>query len=180
MIARHARSSSLLLLAVALVPLSGCMRAASQAYYELRGAKAEVKLVQDIDDVLLRSYQQIVFQPATTTAGQDICPSSLLSKYDRNAREQLRDVSGEFPGGSPSLEIASEILYFQEKGIFSSAECLVRIRGRDGGKLVLDAIVKAESKAFTSGGESALSGACAKAVCRFLEERKKKRTKDND
>lgn len=178
MIARHARSSSLLLLVVTLVPLSGCMRAAKQAYYELRGAKAEVKLVQDVDDAVLRSYQQIVFQPATTTAGEKICPPSLLSKYDSNAREQLRDISGEFPGGSPTLQIATEILYFQEKGIFSSAECLVRVRGRDNGKLVFDAIVKAESKAFTSGGESALTGACAKAVCRYLEKRRKKRPDD--
>ena len=99
-----------------------------------------------------------------------LCPPRLRSEYDRAARELEAELREDYPGGEPTLNIASEILYFHEKGIMSGAECLCRVRFDRAGMQVADAIVRSESKSFREGGSGALAEACVEAIGKFLRK----------
>lgn len=171
----RARLAASAALSVALLlALSGCSRAIKQAYYEFRGAKSEIILISDFDQDPLGPYRSVRFEPVTTTVGDKICPPRLRRYYDQHARELLADLRAFYPGGDPALRIASEILYFQHKGLLSGAECLTRVRMHDDAdqRLVLDAIVRTESKSFRAGDESALAESNVKAIGKLLKKRK--------
>lgn len=160
----------LLILAAGLVPLSGCSRAIKQVYYEFRGAKAKIHPIREVEPAVFAPYKSLSFEPATTTAGDEICPPSLLREYDLAGRDVVEALADRFPGGPPTLRITSELLFFQKKGIFSVAEVLTRVRMADGDRTVFECLVKSESKALTKSGEDDLSRACAKALGDFLIE----------
>jgi hypothetical protein len=150
------------------LPLVGCTTAAKQAFYEVRGAEAEVLLNQALDEDALRPYQAVHFDQPTSPFTSRICPPSLLRKYYDCCRDLQAELIEDYPGGEPALRVSSEILFFQEKGLLGSAMCLTHVQMRDQDRLMADYIVLAESKSFRKGGESAMAKASAKAVGKFL------------
>lgn len=168
-----------MLLAAAFAPLAGCTTVLKQAYYEVRGAKARVVMVEDRDPALLEGVKSVRFEPATTLIGPKITPPALLRAYDAAVQRVAGDLRKEaYPGGEPALTVRSDMIYAQTKGLMSGALCLTRVRmtADDGG--ALDVLVKAESKSFRAGGEDDLASAAAEALGRFLRE--KKRIVDDD
>ena len=172
------------LLALVLCPgLAGCTTVAKQAFQEFRGARSKVLLTHNLAPDALLGYQTVRFASATTTIGDELCPPELRRQYDRFVAELALTLRDEYPGGQPTLLVSPEILYFQEKGLLSGAECLARVRMKDdtSQKLVVDAIVRTESKAFRAGGERALAESSVKAVGEFLACRGiKEKDKDED
>jgi len=154
-----------------LVSLSGCTTALKQAYYEARGAKSKIIPVTDLEQDALLKYRSVRFEPATTTVGDRICPLELRRSYDRHTTELASELREFYPGGDPGLRVASEILYFQKKGLLSGSQCLTRVQMREGEQLVVDAIVRTESKSFREGGEDALAESNVKALGKFLKNR---------
>jgi hypothetical protein len=165
---------------VSLWPLSGCMTAVKQVFHEARGAKAKVLLVADVGERSLASYQGLRFEPATTTIGANLCPPGLLTYYDDHTRGLTEALRETFPGGEPVLQIGTEVTYFQKKGALSQAEFLARVRMRDGGRVVVDALLRAESKSFRRGGENALAEAAVEALRKFLKKQKVGGEPDDD
>ena len=165
------RLASALLPIVLLAPLSGCTTALKQAYYEIRGAKSKIIPAADWNEDALLKYHSVSFEPATTTVGDRICPLKLRHAWDRHAAELASDLREFYTGGDPGLRVASEILYFQKKGLLSGSQCLTRVKMREGEQLVVDAIVRTESKSFREGGEDALAESNVKALGKFLEVR---------
>jgi hypothetical protein len=149
----------------------GCTTVAKQALHEFRGAKAEVSPVQEIGDRALARYQSVRFEPARSDVGQ-VCPPRVLEAWDIHAGEEEVELAEYFPGGSPTLRIESEIWFFKEKGLLGNAECLARVRMREGEALKADLVVQALSKAFRAGDESALTKAAVKAIGKFLKNQK--------
>jgi hypothetical protein len=164
------RASALLPIAL-LVLLSGCTTALKQAYYEIRGAKSKIIPVRDLQENALLECRSFRFEPVTTTVGDRICPPELRHAWDRHAAELASELREFYPGGDPGLLIASEILYFQKKGLLSGSQCLTRVKMREGERLIVDAIVRTESKSFREGGEDALAESNVKALGKFLKAR---------
>jgi hypothetical protein len=180
-VSRHRKNAPLLILLTVIAGLStGCMRAASMALAEVRGASARLYIVSEQRDADWSTYQSIEFSPATSDSGSTLCPATLLQKYDRAASEHAEKLRDEYPGGEPALRVSSRIIFFQKKGILAQAECLARVAVRGTSGTLLDAFVKAESKSFTRGGESALSEACVKEVADYLAARKPREDKRGD
>jgi len=163
-----ARRLTPLTLALLLFPLAGCRLLIKQSIDEFKGAQGDVLLINELPDSGLMKYSGVEFEPATTTVGDKLAPPRLLRAYDSHAQEQVEELRDVYPGGAPTLRIASEVLYFQKKGLMSAAECMARVRMRDGDTLIVDALVRAESEAFTAAGEDPLAGACIKALAKFL------------
>jgi hypothetical protein len=159
-------------LSVALLSLSGCITAARQAFYEIRGAKADVLLNDPGPASAVATYGTVTFEPLTTTLSAGLCPPRVLTEYDKAASSAQTVLSEVFTGGGPTLSVGGEVQYFQEKGFFSGAQCLTRVRMTDGGRTVIDALVLAESKSLRAGGEEDLARASVKAIAEFLAERK--------
>lgn len=158
-------------LGVMLLPwLTGCMSVAKQAFYELRGAKAEVVLNGHAAD--LQPYASVEFTPVTTTLSDRLCPRDVIAAYDRYLRALPRELEVAYPGGEPRLTLDSEVMYFQSKGIMSQAQMLTRVRMRTGDHLLVDAIVKCESKAFREGGGDDLAETSVKALGKWLRKQK--------
>lgn len=153
---------------------SGCGvgTAAKMAYYELRGAKGSLKFIQGAEAAELERFQSVEFSPATTTIGPELCPPRLRAAYDTSAAQLKERLAECYPGGAPVLTVASDVMYFQEKGLMSGAECLTRVRFTESGRLIADALVRVESKAFRQGGASAMAETSVKTIGKFLEERK--------
>jgi len=151
---------------------------AKQALYEVRGAKAEVVLNNEVEPGVLEPYRSIEFTPVTTSLSPRLCPPELLETYDQTARMLPEELAGEYPGGEPRLVADSEVIFFQRKGIMSQAQMLTRLRLRDGQRLVVDAIVKCESKAFREGGVHDLAETTVKGLRKWL--RKQKGVKEED
>jgi len=165
------------------------MSAAKQAFYEVRGAKAEISMVREIGDRALQHYESVRFEPATTDVGP-VCPTKVLSAWDRNAEKEQQRLAEHFASGSPALRVESELYFFKGKSILGAAECLARVRMFDDDELQADMVVQSSSKAFSAGGEDALTEAAVKKIGKFLlkqkgveaddEKEKEKREKDND
>ena len=170
-----------LTLAGSLIVLSGCSSAVKQVYYEFRGAKATIHAVREVDRGVFAPYKSLSFAPATTQSGEDICSPSLLREYDIAARNVIETLADVYPGGPPTLQITSDLLFFQEEGIFGAAEVLTRVRMADGERTIFECLVKSESKAISKSGHDDLSQACAKALGDFLVEQKQETaTEDSD
>jgi hypothetical protein len=159
------------LLVAGLWPTTGCFSVVTRAYYELRGAKGTINFVEPMAVSVPDQCKSIHFEPATTTVGPRLCPPEVQAAYDRDARQLVQDLRQLFPGGAPTLEVSSEIMYFQKKGLFGDAELLVRVRFAEDRQPVGDALVVAGSKAFREGGAAALAEASIKTLGKFLRER---------
>lgn len=168
----------LLLSGVALVAGSGCSSVVKQVIAEGRGAKAELMPLRTVAARELTGYQAVSFSPARTELPPSLCPPRLLSEYDREAARRVEKLGPHFPGGEPALAIDTDVLYFQEKSFFGSAECLARVKLRSGGGVVVDALVRAESRSFRAGDEEGLAKACVRALCDFLLDQKGVKEKD--
>ena len=167
-----ARITSVVFLAAALASVTGCTSALKQAYYEVRGAQADVVEMDESAPPSLAQYQSVVFEPATTQIGPKIAPPSVLAAYDTSARAEAEALKDAFPGGEPSLTVRTEILYSQNKGLMSGALGLARVRlsGSDG--TTRDIVVKSESKSFRAGDKNNLAEAAVKAVGGYLRKHK--------
>lgn len=146
----------------------GCTTAAKQALYELRGARGKILWVSAPHRERLARIRSLVFEPATTTIGDRLCPVSFRNAYDRRAGEQLEALRTLYPGGEPRLRIEADVLYFQKKGLLSEAQSLTRVRMRDDLGLLADGIVRVESKSFRAGDEEDLAEETVDAICKFL------------
>jgi|GEM_PF-2277336 len=156
------------LLAVSL-STTGCFTIAKQAFQEARGAQADVVAVTELRAGTLARYRAIEFLPAKTTVGPKLCPPEVLRAYDYCANQTRAELRRLFPGEEPRLTVASEVLYFQKKGLLGGALMLTRVRLSEGDQLLADVVVKAESESFRAGGEDDLAGASLSALRRFLE-----------
>ncbi|MBK8914270.1 MAG: hypothetical protein IPM64_06645 [Phycisphaerales bacterium] len=162
-------------LLVALLPATGCMTAAKQAYFEMRGAQGEVLLLTEPAVADSHSFGGVFFLPATTTVSDRVVPPELLTAFNRRASRIVEDIEAAYVPGEKRLSIATDVTYFQSKGLFSPAMLLARVYLRDADRLVQDTIVKVESKAFRAGDEKDLADAALNAirahVSAFLESR---------
>lgn len=167
------RTGVFLLIAATLGPATGCgvSTVAKQAFYELRGAHGTILFIDELNVAELGRYRTIRFEPVHSTLGPVLCPPKLRRAYDRYAHRLALELRDEFPGGEPTLSVASEILYFQRKSLLSGAECLTRVRFTEGGQLVADGIVRVESKSFREGGTSDLAEASVETIGKVLKER---------
>jgi len=168
----HVQRALLAALAAVCLTQIGCTTAIKQAYYELRGASANVLLNELIPPSALEPFDSVRFEPVTTSLTARLVPRKLLTEYDRfaaNAPTQLADC---FPGSTRTLVVASDVLYFQEKGLLSPAMMLTRVHLRDGGRVVADTVVRVESKAFRDGGEDDIAEAAIRGLSKFLREQR--------
>ena len=153
----------------ALLATTGCTTAAKQAFHEVLGARGVIKFIDEPSPAELDQYQSRRFEPAQTTIGPRLCPPALRRSYDAYADKLVLDLGDRFPGGEPVLTISTEILYFQEKGLFGAAQLLARLKFTGGDRLVGDAIVVVGSKSFRAGGAGALVEASVKTIGKFLK-----------
>lgn len=157
----------------------GCMRVAKQAYYEVRGAQADVRPQSGFSNVRLASPGTLEFAPATTSMSAAIVPPAVLRAYDREAAAQAAEWAAE-ADGSTTLRIATDFLYFQKKGLLSKAQCMARVRCTSGAGEVFDGVVIVESGSFREGDEGDLGEAAAEGVAKFIRERTKKSASSGD
>ena len=153
----------------ALLTTTGCTTAAKQAFHEVLGARGEIKFIDEPSPEELDQYQSLRFEPAQTTIGPRLCPPALQRSYDAYADKLVLDLRDRFPGGEPMLTISTEILYFQEKGLFGAAQLLTRLKFTGGDRPVGDAIVVVGSKAFRAGSAGALTEASVETIGEFLK-----------
>lgn len=173
----HAWMRLIFLPLLLLLPTTGCFTAIKQAYHEARGAQAEVKPIQ-AGDGALAGFNEVRFAPATASVGPKFAPPALLRAYDAAVAGLRTDLGKHYPGGAPALNVETEVLYFQEKGLLSGAQMLSRVRMGDAGRVVVDALVLAESKSFRAGGEDDLAKATVNALREFLQKQKGAPAKD--
>jgi hypothetical protein len=165
-----------------LLPGCGAGSLAKHAFYEVRGAQSKIIPVDDFDPDALRAYLSVRFEPVTTTVGDRICPPRLRRAYDEQLRELSLDLREHYPGGKPTLRVSSEIMYFHRKGLLSGAQCLARVRMHDADsqRLLVDAIIRTESKSFSAGDEDALAESGVDELGEFLEKRKLEDEEDDE
>lgn len=170
---RRGREAACVLLAASTLLLTGCIAGtiAKQALKEVRGAHGDVLPIGDFSDLALSKYRSIEFTPATTSAGNRLCPPGLLRTYDRSANQLAAKLKPGFPeaGGAPTLTIDSDILYFQGKGALSGAFMLTRVKMREDARVAVEAMVRTESESFRAGGEDDLANASVAALGKFLK-----------
>jgi len=162
-------AAALLLVATCSLGTTGCFTLAKQAFHEAVGAKGDVITISGGPEELSR-FRSVDFKAATTTVNDRLCPPELRRAYDRSARQCAAKLAANFTGGEPTLTVASEVLYFQKKGLLSGAFMLTRVRMSAETESVIDAILRAESDAFRAGGEDDLARASCEALRAFLEQ----------
>lgn len=163
---------ALVVMAAALPVTTGCTTAAKQALQEVRGAHADLLFNQDVGKRVLARFEELRFNPPTTTLSTKLCPPRLLRAYERNARELTVELAELYPGGKPLLTIDSEMQFFRKKGLLNRAELLMRVKMHNEQGLIADALVIASSKAFRAGGEEHLTEAALEAIGEFLRKQK--------
>ena len=166
-----ARIAACVLLVAGLTLSAGCTTAAKRAYYEIRGAKGEIRLIDDLTREEFAGYQSLRFEPATTTIGPKLCPRTLRQAYDHYAHRLVDDLREDFPGGEPALAISTDVLYFQKKGLLGAAQLLCRVRFRENDRVVGDALVNVASKGFREGAADDLAETAVETIGKFLGKR---------
>lgn len=161
-------TSSALLLATQ----TGCFTLIKQAFYEVRGAKSDIRQNTTTTRAELQPYEHIEFAPVTTELTDQICPRRLLFHYDEFAANQQPDFYLAFPGDPPALSGHSEILYYAPKGILGAAIMITRFRLYDGEREVGDLVVITESKSFRAGDEDDMARSAAHGLGKYLAELK--------
>ncbi len=160
--------------AAMLLSAGGCTTAIKQAYYEVKGADGDVRLLNDPSPEALRPFAAVRFTPVTTELPPRYCPPALLQEYDRCARQAVAALRPEYPGEGPTLTIDSEILYNQGRGLLSAGLLITRLRMRDEqGNLVVDALLRSESKSFREGRGEHLAASSIEALTDWLRDRKR-------
>ncbi|HRX86913.1 MAG TPA: hypothetical protein P5572_17955 [Phycisphaerae bacterium] len=157
----------------------GCVSAVKHVYYEVRGAKVKVMPAQTAtprSEIVERfaPYESFQFEPAKTTLGPEMCPPRVLTMFDETAQglrtsEDLGEkLVTHYPGGAPTLNIATELQFVESKGLLGTALLIGRVRMTDGSTTVLDAVVMTQSKSFREGGREELAKETARGLGRFL------------
>jgi hypothetical protein len=123
--------------------------------------------VDEVPPGELTRFQAVSLEPPAN-ATPVICTDRLEREYRQALADAETELRESYPGGGAELRIKSEMLYFQKKGLFSAAQFLTRVRFFEGDRALGDAMVVAESGAFTAGGESALAQAASKALVKHL------------
>lgn len=158
---------------VLLLPLCGCMSAVKQAYYEVKGAEGDVRLLNDVAPEALRTFGAVQFTPVTTALPPRYCPPAVLEEYDRCARQAVTALKPQYSGAGPTLTIDSEVLYGQGKGLLSAGLLITRLKMRDEqGNLVVDALLRSESKSFREGRGEHLAASSIQALTKWLRAQK--------
>jgi len=158
------------LLTVGVLPLSGCLSAVKHGFYEVRGAKGAIQFVERLVPGDLERYRSVRFEPATTTIGPKLCPPEVITAYDRAALQWCADMRDRFPGREPALRIATDVVYFQRKGLFGDAQLLARLKFTEAERPVGDALVVVGSKAFREGSGEALAETAIKTIGKYLRD----------
>jgi hypothetical protein len=147
---------------------TGCSTLVKQAYYEVRGAEAELLWVQQPPPGTFAGAGKVTFAPVTTTVGPLIAPG-LMAAYDAAARQTELVLTSQYAGGGAPLRIETDVIYFQRKGLLSGALFLARLRLDLDGAAAGDALLKVESKAYSAGDEEALAQAALKVVREYFQ-----------
>lgn len=170
------RAGGLALLAL-LLTQTGCTTALKQAYYEVRGAKGDVVLVNNVSPDVVLKYESVEVEPVTTTLTPKVCPRLLVNAFNRDLKKMPEYTAAHYSGGGPKLTGKGEILYFQPKGLLGPALFLTRLKFYDGSEVVIDAILRVESKSFRDGDEEDIAEAGAKGLAEFFLKPKEKEAK---
>lgn len=147
---------------------TGCTTALKRAYYEIRGAKGEVKPVAPLSDAQRTEYRGVEFKPVHTTLSPSLCPPAVRIAFDRAAREMTRALDRRFPGGAPVLSVDPEIVYYQEKGLLGQAHLILRARLNNDNAAVADLLVVVVSESFREGDSEALTEEAAEVIVRYI------------
>ncbi len=164
--------AALLVLILAALPLAGCTTALKQAYHEVRGADSEIHTNNVVIGRPLADCGRVDFKPAYTDLSGRLCPPTLISAYDRMAGEAERELETVYAGDGPTLNVETEVLFFERKGILGTAQFLSRVRMVSEGVLLIDAWVDTRSKSFRAGAEDDLAESTVKELAQFLYDQK--------
>ena len=174
-----------------LVSTTGCMTAVKQAYYEVKGAQGDVRPNSTISETALSTYDSLSVDPVKTTLAGKLCPAEVVRATDTAMRAMKEDLNEDFSGSGKKLRLATEIYYFQKKGVLSGGMLVIRLYGYEDDRTVLDALVLGETNSFREGGEKDLAEAATYSIGEFLlkhryadsdkaiKEYRKRRSKDN-
>jgi hypothetical protein len=162
----------------ALLPVAGCSPTdvILPAYYELRGARGTIQWIEEPAVGSLDTFRSVYFEPLSNSVGHRLCPPRLVEDYNQTARA-YEDSLNNYPGGSPTVNVAGDVVYFQNKGLLSGALLLVRIKLTADGRQLGDGLLRVESKSFREGSAGDLAEAAVRTVARYLSEEKTSSTR---
>lgn len=169
---RRMQRSGVAMLATLLVINTGCLTTLKHAYYEVQGAQAEEEVIESAGSAALATYKGVEFLPSESRVPAAIVPATVRAEFDRQAKDAAAKLAPEYPGGAPRLAVDTEIFYFQRTGIMSAGMLLMRARFRDQNRVIVDLLVKSESKSFRAGGEEDLVAAGLEAIIEYLKKQK--------
>lgn len=158
---------------VVLLSSSGCSPTdvILPAYYELRGAKGTIQWIDEPAVGSLDAFRSVYFEPLSTSLGRRLCPPRLAQDYNQTARAYEASLKN-YPGGSPTVKVAGDVVYFQNKGLVSGALLLVRVKLIADDRQIGDGVLRVESKSFREGDIGDLAETAVKTVAKFLNEEK--------
>lgn len=165
---RLRREISFALLCAVLITTTGCRYLAVQAYAEVVGAQGTVHTPSPIPPTAFDRFRDVGFETARCEFAPPMIPRALLRAYDDGCIEAIGKLRDKFPGGEPSVRITASFLYFQARSFTAGAEAIARVQFFDGGSMMLDSLVRAESESFNAGDEAALARAVVDAIIRLL------------
>lgn len=159
------------LLCVAATLCGGCFRVARQGLSEIVGARGELLAVRELGSDVREQVRRLRFEPATTTLTAALCPPKLLAAIDEGYAREAADWAEDYGGsGTRTLRVATDILFYEEKGLLDSAELLARVKVYDSGSLAGDTLVRVTSSSFRAGGKHALGRALAHTVVKMFRK----------
>jgi hypothetical protein len=150
---------------------TGCSTALKQAVAEVRGARAEIELLQTVP--VAQPAARVKFRPARAETPHPGV-AGMVSAFDRSYAKVEEEFNGHEEATGPTIEIDMRVMYYKAKGVFDSALMLARTQAFDSGQLVLDAIVRTESKSFRASDPEDIAEKSAEAVATAVTGRKKK------
>jgi hypothetical protein len=170
---KYAYALSPFLAVAALLPMAGCSPTdvILPAYYELRGAKGTIQWIDEPPVGSLDAFSSVYFEPLSNSLGRRLCPPPLVRDYDQTARAYEASLK-KYPGGAPTVNVASDVVYFQSKGLLSGALLLVRVKLAADGRQIGDGLLRVESKSFREGDASDLAETAVRTVTKYLSEEK--------
>lgn len=158
----------------------GCSTVAKQAWYEVRGAKAELILNHPVGERALADYQGVRFMPATTDLSQRLLERDALQRYDRTVAKKQEELQDVYPGGQPELVISTDVLHAKKKDLLGAAQVLARVKMRDGERVVVDAILNVQSHSFREDKPGELAEVGAREIAKFLRKQKGEGGEDDE
>ena len=164
---------SAILAAFAFATQFGCSTIAKQAFFEARGATAEILPIAGSAYAGDWNGRPMRFASARTDIGGNIVPGTVLAAWDAAAKDLERTMTDSGAKGA-NLEASANVLFFQRKGLLGSAMLLTRVQVTDAGRQTLDAVVRTESKSFRAGDEADLCEESVEAVAEYVTGYEKK------